>query len=97
LMVVDLQKTGLTGLEVQKRLEKVGVVCSRAAIPFDPQKPYYTSGIRLGTPAVTTCGYNEADMLQIAKIVDITVNNFDKGREKAKKIADELIESKKNK
>ena len=75
LMLVDLTKKGKTGKEIEALLDRVHITANKNAIPFDPQKPFVTSGIRLGTPAVTSRGMKEDDMLVIADcIVDIIDN-----------------------
>ena len=75
LMLVDLTKKGKTGKEIEALLDRVHITANKNAIPFDPQKPFVTSGIRLGTPAVTSRGMKEDDMLIIADcIVDIIDN-----------------------
>ncbi|MDR1209150.1 MAG: serine hydroxymethyltransferase [Clostridiales bacterium] len=73
LMLVDLRGAGLTGKEAEKKLDAVGVTCNKNTIPFDPQSPFVTSGIRLGTPAVTTRGFDEADMAEVADIIAIAL------------------------
>ena len=69
LLLVDLRPQGLTGVEAERLLEEVGITVNKNAIPFDPQKPTVTSGIRLGTPAVTTRGMGPTEMAEIAKII----------------------------
>ena len=85
-MLVDLRKKGVTGKRAENRLEKVHITCNKNAIPFDPEKPTVTSGIRLGTPAVTTRGMKEEDMILIADVINdaITIgpDAFDTCREK---------------
>lgn len=85
-MLVDLRKKGVTGKRAENRLEKVHITCNKNAIPFDPEKPTVTSGIRLGTPAVTTRGMKEEDMVYIADIINETLTvgpaAFDSCREK---------------
>ena len=71
-MLVDLRSKSITGREAQELLDTVGLTVNKNAIPFDPQPPNIASGIRIGTPAVTTRGLNEADMVQIAEIIDYT-------------------------
>ena len=86
LMLVDL--TGMkvdTGKEAEHLLDEIGVTCNKNAIPFDTQKPFVTSGIRIGTPAVTTRGFKEEDMVEIAKIISLTLKDFDNNREEAKR------------
>ena len=70
LLLVDVRPLGLTGAEAERLLEEVGVTVNKNAIPFDPHKPTITSGIRLGTPAVTTRGMGPAEMIEIAGIID---------------------------
>ncbi|HPU36097.1 MAG TPA: serine hydroxymethyltransferase [Bacillota bacterium] len=77
LMLVDLRSKSITGREAQELLDTVGLTVNKNAIPFDPQPPNIASGIRIGTPAVTTRGLNEADMVQIAEIIDYTLANRD--------------------
>ena len=67
LMLVDLRSKNITGKEFEIALDKANITCNKNAIPNDPQKPGITSGVRIGTPAVTTRGLNEADMDVIAE------------------------------
>ncbi|MBL8049575.1 MAG: serine hydroxymethyltransferase [Chthonomonas sp.] len=69
LMLVDLRPFGINGKIAQQVLEDVNITTNKNAIPFDPEKPFVTSGVRLGTPAVTTRGMNEADMATIANLI----------------------------
>jgi glycine hydroxymethyltransferase len=85
LMLVDLQNMDITGKEAEKRLDSVGITCNKNAIPFDPQSPFITSGIRLGTPSVTTRGMNEGDMAEIADIIAAVIKNYDAQKDEAKK------------
>ena len=85
LMLVDL--TGMkvdTGKEAEHLLDEIGITCNKNAIPFDPQKPFVTSGVRLGTAATTTRGFKEEDMAEIAKIIGMTLKDFDNKAEEAK-------------
>ena len=75
LMLVDLRPKKLTGKAAEKILDEVGATANKNAIPFDPENPLITSGIRMGTPAVTTRGMKEAEMAQIADIVDLVLSN----------------------
>jgi len=77
LMLVDLRKFGVTGKEMQHRLDEVHITANRNTIPNDPESPFVTSGLRLGTPAVTTRGFVEADMEQIAELIYLTATDFD--------------------
>lgn len=69
LMLVDLRPKGLTGNIVEKSLERAGLTCNKNGIPFDPEKPMVTSGIRLGTPAATTRGFKEAEFKQVGELI----------------------------
>lgn len=69
LMTLDLRKTGKTGKDMANILEKVGITANKNTVPNDPQSPFVTSGIRLGTPAVTTRGFKENDMIEVAQII----------------------------
>ena len=80
MMLVDVTSKGLTGLEAEKTLEKAGITTNKNAIPFDPQPPKVTSGIRVGTPAVTTRGMGEADMETIAGFIADALNKPDDDR-----------------
>ena len=84
LMLVDLRKLNLTGKEAEKMLDSIGVTCNKNTIPFDPQSPFVTSGIRLGTPAVTTRGMKEEDMKEIAHIIAMTLKDYDNNKAEAK-------------
>ena len=70
LMLVDLRSKGITGKQAEKALEEAGITVNKNMIPFDPQKPWIASGIRIGTPAVTTRGMKEKDMELIAGMID---------------------------
>jgi len=74
LVLVDLRNKGLTGKEAEERLDSVGITVNKNAIPFDPQKPFVTSGLRLGTPAVTTRGMKEPEMERIAEAIDLALS-----------------------
>jgi glycine hydroxymethyltransferase len=69
LMLVDLRPMGVTGKAAEASLERAGMTCNKNAIPFDPEKPTITSGIRLGTPAATTRGFGQAEFKQIAGMI----------------------------
>jgi glycine hydroxymethyltransferase len=77
LMLLDLRGTGVTGKELQLRLDDVNITSNKNAIPFDPEKPFVTSGVRFGTPAVTTRGMNETDMTEIADLIALTLNQYE--------------------
>jgi glycine hydroxymethyltransferase len=77
LMVVDLSSKDLVGKEAEKALEKIGLSVSRSTIPNDPNPPMNPSGIRIGTPAVTTRGMKEGEMKTIAQLIDEALKNKD--------------------
>lgn len=83
LMLVDLQELGLTGKQAEKMLDEVHITCNKNTIPNDPQSPFVTSGLRLGTPAATTRGFDAADMDQIAEAIAITLKDFEGNKDKA--------------
>ena len=69
LVLVDLRPVEVTGKVAEHALDEVGITCNKNTVPFDPESPFVTSGIRLGTPAVTTRGFNEEDMKVVARII----------------------------
>jgi len=77
LMTLDLRKTGKTGKDMANVLERVGITANKNTVPNDPQSPFVTSGIRLGTPAVTTRGFKEEDMRKVAKIIASAIFSSD--------------------
>lgn len=77
LMLVDLQNMNITGKELQSRLDEVYITVNKNAVPNDPQSPFVTSGVRIGTPAVTTRGLKEDDMKEIARLIKMTVTDFE--------------------
>ncbi len=83
LMLVDLRKVNLTGKAAEKMLDEVCITCNKNTIPFDPETPFVTSGIRLGTAAVTTRGLKEDDMKEIADIIAMVLKDFEGKKEEA--------------
>ena len=78
LLLVDVKsRYGITGLKAETVLHQIGITCNKNGLPFDTEKPHYASGIRLGTPAVTTRGFVEKDMVIIAEIIDTVLNHID--------------------
>ncbi len=77
LVLVDLTKTGVSGREAEEALGRTGIVINRNVIPFDPRPPRQCSGIRLGTPAVSTRGFGKEEMKQIASLIIKVINNID--------------------
>ncbi|MBO4898079.1 MAG: serine hydroxymethyltransferase [Clostridia bacterium] len=84
LMLLDLTNTGKTGKEVEHLLDEVNITANKNAIPFDKQSPFITSGLRVGTPAVTSRGMKEEDMREIAACISLAVKDFDKNAEEVK-------------
>ena len=87
LILVDLQNMNITGKEMQNRLDEVYITVNKNTVPNDPASPFVTSGIRVGTPAITTRGMVEADMAKIAHLMKLTITDFD---EKADEIRSEV-------
>ena len=77
LMLVDLRKAGVTGKEMERRLDEVDITVNKNAIPNDPEKPFVTSGIRVGTPAVTTRGFREEDMKVVGRLMWEAATDFE--------------------
>ena len=89
LMLVDLRSKNITGKELEQRLDKVFITANKNAIPNDPEKPFVTSGLRLGTPAVTTRGLGAEEMVKIAEYISLAATDFD---EKANYIREGVTE-----
>lgn len=85
LMLVDLRPKGITGKEAENLLWEAHITCNKNAIPQDPENPTITSGIRIGTPAITTRGMVEEDMVEIADIMNLVLENPDGDKEEAKR------------
>jgi glycine hydroxymethyltransferase len=92
LMLIDLRPFGVTGKEMEKRLDEVHITVNKNAIPNDPEKPFVTSGIRVGTPAVTSRGFKEEEMLKIAKWMKEVASDFENSKERISKEVMELCE-----
>ncbi len=84
LMLVDLIDTGITGKELEHRLDEVHITLNKNAIPNDPQSPFITSGVRIGTPAVTSRGFGKEEMLKIADYIYDVTFNFEESKERVK-------------
>lgn len=84
LILVDLTKKGITGKDGQAALEEAGIICNKNAIPFDQQKPFVTSGLRFGTPALTTRGMKESEMKEVARMITKVVENTNDAEVKLK-------------
>ena len=83
LMLVDLRSKNITGKEAQNLLDEVGITANRNTIPFEPLSPFVTSGLRLGSPALTTRGFKEDDMKEVADIIALVLDNPTKEEAKA--------------
>ncbi|EEY34829.1 serine hydroxymethyltransferase [Pseudoleptotrichia goodfellowii] len=91
LMLVDLRPKGVTGKLAEEKLEEAGITCNKNAIPNDPEKPFITSGIRLGTPAITARGMKEKETAEIARMILKVLENVN-DKEKIKEVKNEVYE-----
>ena len=89
LVLLDVRNRNMTGKEAEHRLDEIGVTTNKNTIPFDPESPFVTSGLRVGTPAITTRGFNEADMDVIAEIFELTLA-AEPNNERARELVDGL-------
>lgn len=92
LMLVDLQNMGVTGKETEKLLDAVNITCNKNAIPNDPASPFVTSGIRLGSAAVTTRGFTEKDMEQVAEAITLAISGREAAAEEVRAMVRTLTE-----
>ena len=92
LMLVDLRSMGITGKELEHRLDEVYITANKNAIPNDPEKPFVTSGVRLGTAAVTSRGLNEEDMDKIAEFIYLCATDFENSADKIRPGVNEICE-----
>lgn len=92
LALLDLRGTGVTGKEMETRLDEVHITVNKNTIPNEPLSPFVTSGIRIGTAAVTTRGLGVDDMKQIAKLITLAVRNFENSKQYIKKTVSEICE-----
>ncbi len=91
LMSVDVRNMNITGKQAENMLDEVGITCNKNTIPFDPASPFITSGIRLGTPAVTTRGMKEADMDEVADIIYLALKDYEANKEECIKRVAQLL------
>lgn len=89
LMTLKLLDTGITGKELEQRLDSVHITANKNAIPFDPERPSVTSGLRIGTPAVTTRGFKEAEMKIVGGLIADVIENYD---DRKKRVCDQVRE-----
>ena len=92
LMLIDLRNKGVTGKAAEHMLDDVGITVNKNSIPFDTEKPFVTSGVRIGTPAVTTRGMKEDDMVEIAELISMTIDNFEENKDKIRERIAQLCE-----
>jgi len=90
LMLVSLLKQDKSGKEVEHNLDEVGITCNKNTIPNDPKSPFVTSGIRLGTPAVTSRGFKEEDMDEVAELICMVIDDFEGNKEEVRNRVDAL-------
>ncbi len=92
LMLLDLRGLEITGKELQNKCDEVYITLNKNAVPNDPRSPFITSGVRIGTPAVTSRGLVEADMAKVAELINLVITDFDAKadfiREEVTKICD---------
>ncbi|KAI4453336.1 serine hydroxymethyltransferase [Holotrichia oblita] len=84
LILLDLRRLNITGKEAEHNLDEVGITVNKNTIPNDPQSPFVTSGVRIGTPAVTSRGMKEEDMVEIADLIYLTLTDFEGNQEKVR-------------
>ena len=93
LILIDLRNKKITGKELETRLDEVGITVNKNAVPFDTEKPSITSGIRIGTPAVTTRGFGKEEMKTIAKLINDTVQNYETKKEEIKEEVQKMCDA----
>ncbi|MBQ0110356.1 MAG: serine hydroxymethyltransferase, partial [Oscillospiraceae bacterium] len=92
LMLLDLKDTGITGKELERRLDEVHITANKNTIPNDPESPFVTSGVRIGTPAVTTRGFKEPEMKLVAGFIADIIEDFEGNKERVSKEVQILCE-----
>ena len=83
-MLVDLTDTGVTGKDAEHMLDEVGITVNKNAIPFDTRSPFITSGLRIGTPASTSRGFKEDDMVETGKLIAMTIKDFEGAKDEVR-------------
>ena len=91
-MLLDLIGLDVTGKELQNRLDEVYITVNKNTVPGEPRSPFVTSGIRIGTPAVTTRGLKEADMEKIAECIDLAINDFENQKDYIRSVVTGICE-----
>lgn len=92
LILIDLRNMNITGKELERKLDEVYITVNKNTIPNDPQSPFTTSGIRIGTPAVTTRGFKEEEMVKIAELIKLTATDFDDKQDYIRQSVNELCD-----
>jgi len=92
LMLLDLSDTDVTGKALEKMLDEVNITLNKNAIPFDKQSPFIASGVRIGTPSVTSRGFKEADCEKIAELITDIIRNKEEAFDRVRAGVKELIE-----
>ena len=92
LMLLDLSDTGVTGKELEKLLDDVNITLNKNAIPFDKQSPFIASGVRIGTPSVTSRGFKEVDCERVAELITDIIRNKEEAFDRVRAGVKELIE-----
>lgn len=92
LMLIDLQNMGITGKEAEHILDEANITCNKNTVPNDPASPFVTSGIRLGTAAITTRGFKEEDMEVVAEAIYLVVKDVEKNKDEAKRLVKSLTD-----
>ena len=92
LMLLDLRGTGITGKQAEELLEQVNITCNKNAVVNDPEKPTVTSGLRIGTPAATTRGLKEDDMILLGDAIAMTLKDPEHSMDKAREIVRSITE-----
>ena len=92
LLLLDLRGQEITGKELEHRLDEVYITVNKNTVPNEPRSPFVTSGVRIGTPAVTTRGLKEADMDQIAEFISLVIQDFEGNADKVRAGVNALCE-----
>lgn len=93
LIILDLRDTGITGKELQEKLDSVNITANKNSIPNDPLSTFITSGLRVGTPAITTRGFDELEARKVAGIISLAIKDFDDNKKYIANIVHQLCES----
>ena len=93
LMLLDLRGTGVTGKELEHRLDDIYITANKNSVPNDPEKPFVTSGLRVGTPAVTTRGFGKEEMRAIGCMIATAVKDFDSNADAMRAQVEEMCKS----